>query len=514
MATNSDDSLCLCVKNLENWFPVVLFEGLNVPAYHLILEIFLGLWVLWLIFHKSYNPNDLVKLSRKEKEQLIEEWQPEELVSDVPENHKALNPYILSGKAGKYITLNGYHCLNLASHNYLGFIGNAEIEESAIQTLRKYGVGSCGPRGFYGTVDVHLDLEQKLAQYMLMEDAVVYSYGFSTAASAIPAYSKRGDIIFVDECVNFAIQKGLDASRSTIQFFKHNDVEHLEQLLRDQYEEDIKNPKKARRTRKFLVIEGIYLNQGDICPLPELIEVCKRYKLRIFIDESVSFGTLGAHGRGVTEYYGVDLADVDLIMCSMEWTLGTIGGFCVGTSFIVEHQRLSGLGYCFSASLPPLLATAAITALDLMSRDQSMFMDLRKKCELVHSKFLAIEDLTVIGHCYSPVKYLVFKDHIRPGLHSKRTYEAIADYCIKHGVAIITPSYLEDREKLPRELQKGIRVTVNRLLIEDEINHAASVINSACKEILKCISDPVVNSNCKDLLKGYRVSDTLISAVA
>lgn len=109
----------------------------------------------------------------------------------------ALKERLVSGRVGKRVTVNGVNCLNLASHNYLGLLENPEITENAIKSLRKYGVGSCGPRGFYGTVDVHLELEERLAKFMEMEEAVVYSYAFSTIASAIPAYSKRADIIFV-----------------------------------------------------------------------------------------------------------------------------------------------------------------------------------------------------------------------------------------------------------------------------------------------------------------------------
>lgn len=119
----------------------------------------------------------------------------------------------------------------------------------------------------------------------------------------------QGDLTFSsDEAVNFAIQKGLDASRSTIVYFKHNDAKDLERLLKEQEKNDLKNPKKAQKTRRFLVAEGIYLNTGELCPLPELVELRKRYKLRLFLDESVSFGTLGKTGRGLTEHLNVDVS--------------------------------------------------------------------------------------------------------------------------------------------------------------------------------------------------------------
>ncbi len=182
--------------------------------------------------------------NREEEEELLADWKPEPLVPDVDPDHPALHVPVIETKPGKRITVEGHDCLNMATHNYLGFAGNEEVEKSAVECIRKFGVGSCGPRAFYGTADVHIHLEEKLAAYFGSEQAILYSYGFSTIASAIPAYAKKGDIIFVDECVNFAIQKGLDASRSRIKYFRHNDCGHLRQLLEQQKEED-------KRVRKF-----------------------------------------------------------------------------------------------------------------------------------------------------------------------------------------------------------------------------------------------------------------------
>jgi serine palmitoyltransferase len=135
-------------------------------------------------------------LTREEREQIFRNWKPEPLVPEIDANHPALESHIVDGPVGKHITVDGINCLNLATHNYLGLEDYPDIKEHAINSVRKYGVGSCGPRGFYGTVDVHLELEDRLAKFMDQEEAVVYSYAFSTIASAIPAYSKRTDLIF------------------------------------------------------------------------------------------------------------------------------------------------------------------------------------------------------------------------------------------------------------------------------------------------------------------------------
>ncbi|XP_075219139.1 serine palmitoyltransferase subunit I isoform X2 [Lycorma delicatula] len=462
------------------------YNLLVVPFYHMVLEGLLLLWVLWLVFRKN-NQNDKIQLSEKEKEHLISDWTPEPLVEPVPEDHPKLKERIVNGKVGKMINVDGHSCVNFASHNYIGFIENKAMEEVAINAIYKYGVGSCGPRGFYGTVDVHLELEERLANFMEVEEAVVYSYGFCTISSAIPAYAKRGDVIFVDECVNFAIQKGLDASRSHINYFKHNDVEDLERLLKHQAQLDIKNPKKAEKTRRFLIVEGIYNKTGQICPLPELIELRKKYKLRIFIDESISIGTLGKHGRGLTEYFHIPRDDVDLIMASMENAMATIGGFCVGSSFIVEHQRLSGLGYCFSASLPPLLAAAAIKALDKIEENTFLLSALSDRCHWVHNDISENNEINEVlkleGHPDSPVKHLRIKDVFSLSYDNQlEILNKIVSYCMSRGIAVITSSYLTAIEKvLPAP---SIRLTVSAVISQQDIKHLINVMEEACRHYL------------------------------
>ncbi|XP_076246649.1 serine palmitoyltransferase subunit I [Calliopsis andreniformis] len=451
----------------------------TIPQYHTVLEAFLILWLVWFIAKRSYNRHDTVPTDN-EVERKLAEWQPEPLIANPHKTHPSLTLRNVTSKAGKRITVNGKDCLNLGTHNYLGLTENNEIEKAAITAVRKYGVGSCGPRGFYGTVDVHLELEECLASYTNTEEAVVYSYGFSTIASAIAAYCKCRDLVFVDEKVNFAIQKGLDASKANIKYFKHNDVNDLCDLLKKQAEVDEQNPKKASKIKRFLVVEGIYMNTGNICPLPELVALCKKYKLRIFIDESISFGTLGAHGKGVTEHFGVPSQDIDMIMGSLEWAIGSIGGFCVGTSFVIEHQRLSGLGYCFSASLPPLLTSAAITSLDIMKNNPHMFQLLKENCIAMHHGLQSIQYLECSSFPESPVKHVYLKEKLGREVEEK-LLSKISEKCIENNLAVITPAYLEKEKVLPRP---SLRLCISTLLNKDDIDFALDVLKKCAEEVL------------------------------
>ncbi|KAK9293519.1 hypothetical protein QLX08_011574 [Tetragonisca angustula] len=453
-----------------------------IPQYHILLEAFLIMWLTWFISKRYYSRNRM--LAEDEVEKKLAEWNPEPLINNPQMNHISLNPRRITSRAGKKIVVDGKDCLNLGTHNYLGLTENNEIEKNAITAIRKYGVGSCGPRGFYGTVDVHLELEERLANYTDTEEAVVYSYGFSTISSAIAAYCKRRDLVFVDEQVNFAIQKGLDASKTNIIYFKHNDANDLQNLLMKQAKIDEQNPKKAAKIKRFLVIEGIYMNTGNICPLPELVALCRQYKLRIFIDESISFGTLGEHGKGITEHFGVPRQEIDMIMGSLDWAMGSIGGFCVGTSFIIEHQRLSGLGYCFSASLPPLLTTAAITSLDIMKNNPQIFKSLRDNCIAINQGLQSIHCLECSSFPESPVKHVYLKNK-KDRAAEEQLLSKISNRCIENNLAIITPVYLEAEKNLPRP---SLRLCISTLLNKSDIDFAVNVLKKCAEEVLISIN--------------------------
>ena len=250
-----------------------------------------------------------------------------------------------------------------------------------------------------------------------------------------------------DEAVNFAIQKGLDASRSKVKYFKHNDVQHLEQLLEQQDLEDAKNPKLAATTRKFIIVEGIYFNTGEIVPLPALIVLKKKFKIRLFIDESVSFGVLGKTGKGVSEFFQVEISDIDLIMGTLENALGSIGGFCVGTSYVIEHQTLAGIGYLFSASLPPMLASGAFKALELLENNTEWMAKLAGKCQFAHRAFVNLPGMILQGRDISPVKHLRLADY--KTLPRSQQSDLLTQLVIKardQGLALVKSAYLEDQE--------------------------------------------------------------------
>lgn len=162
---------------------------------------------------------------------------------------------------------NGKTIANYSSYNIFNLVGNEYIKDRAIQTLRTYGVGPCGPPGFYGTQDVHMKSETDIAAFLGVPACIVYAQAFQTISAVIPAFAKRGDIIVADRGCNYAIQKGLEISRSTIRWYEHNDMEDLERVLQRIQKEQARKP----LTRRFIVTEGIFENSGDMSNLPKLV---------------------------------------------------------------------------------------------------------------------------------------------------------------------------------------------------------------------------------------------------
>ncbi|CAM9844233.1 unnamed protein product, partial [Hapterophycus canaliculatus] len=241
---------------------------------------------------------------------------------------------------GPYLRVEGIEkpLLNMANFDFLGMGQRKELKQAAVQALDKYGCGSCGPRGFYGTIDVHLKIEEEVADFMGTEEAISYSDSATTISSAIPAFAKKGDLTVVDQ-VNLAtsypphrsppghvpavqgveenVQTGINLSRSTVKTFKHNDMDDLERVLEDIAQEDKRLKRNVLDQRRFIVVEGLYRNYGDLCPLPRLLELKEKYCYRLILNEALSFGVLGATGRGLMEMYGVDVSEVEIVALSM-----------------------------------------------------------------------------------------------------------------------------------------------------------------------------------------------------
>lgn len=261
-------------------------------------------------------------------------------------------------------------CLNLSSYNYLGFSETkSPVLEKDIETLHKYGVGTCSARVEYGTTDLHCELERTVAEYVGKEAAIVYGMGYGTNSTTIPALVSKGCLIISDSLNHASIIVGCRASGATTRVFKHNNVAHLEKVLRRAISSG--QPRTHRPWKKILiVVEGIYSMEGEICALPGIVELKKKYKCYLYLDEAHSIGAIGAHGRGVCEYWGVDPADVDIMMGTFTKSFAAVGGYIAGDKDLINFVRGTAFSSVYDVSMTTPMVQQIITVLNiLMGKD-------------------------------------------------------------------------------------------------------------------------------------------------
>jgi serine palmitoyltransferase len=387
--------------------------------------------------------------------------------------------------------------LNFGTSDYLGrSASNSLIKEAAVKALDKYGCGSCGPRGFYGTVDVHLELESAMAKFIGTDDAILYSDGASTVSSTVAAFAKRGDLIVADEGIYEPLMTGVSLSRANVKWFKHNDMVDLQKVLAQVQESDRKLGRKLNDQRRFLVVEGLYKNTGRIVPLDDLIELKEKYCFRLILDESNSFGVLGKTGRGVTELFGKQLMrDVEITTISLENAVGSIGGVTVGSEEVVDHQRLSGSGYCFSASSPPFTATAAIKSIELLVEQPETLKQLRDNQLYLRSKLLNLcqhkleEVLVITSDERSPMVILQVADIPETkNLDEIAFLSEVVKESLNRGVAFVATGH-QNVGLVRTAPPPAIRICVSCLHTKEDIDNAVTALGESVDFVLNRMHD-------------------------
>mmetsp|Transcript_7995 Transcript_7995/g.8823 ORF Transcript_7995/g.8823 Transcript_7995/m.8823 type:complete len:594 (+) Transcript_7995:115-1896(+) len=367
--------------------------------------------------------------------------------------------------------------LNFCNFDFLGFQTSDAIRQASTDAFNKYGCGSCGPRGFYGTVDAHLQLEEEISKFCRTDQAILYSDGASTCSSSVAAFAKRGDILVVDEGVYEPLSTGVYLSRANVHWFRHNDVKDLERVLKELQATDKKLGRKPGTPRRFIVVEGLYKNLGSICPLDKIIALKHKYRYRLILDESFSFGTLGKTGRGSLEEHNKrPMYDAEITTIALENSLGSIGGVTVGNEDVVDHQRLSGAGYCYSASAPPFTACAAVASLRLLKDQPELVQRLQSNIRYTYERlktrdknFTQKAKLVVTSDSRSPIIVMQLD---RESIYETAIMSGIMRECLQRGVAVVasTRQDTSTSSHMRMELAPCIRITVSVLHTKDDTN--------------------------------------------
>jgi len=252
---------------------------------------------------------------------------------------------------GVRVRVRGREMLMFASYSYLGLIGHPRINRAAKEAIDRYGTGTHGVRSLAGTLPIHRELEETIAEFKKTEAAVVFSSGYVTNLSVIAALVGRGDYVFSDKLNHASIVDGALMSGAKFLRFRHNDMDALERRLQS----------VPRDATKLIVADAVFSMDGDIIDLPRLVELARKYDAWLMIDEAHSVGVLGKTGRGIEEHFG--LGDViDIKMGTLSKTIPSVGGYIAGKKELVEYLRHATRSYIFSAALPPAQAAAAAEA--------------------------------------------------------------------------------------------------------------------------------------------------------
>ena len=256
------------------------------------------------------------------------------------------------------VTISGKKVLMFGSNAYLGLTNHPKVKEAAIEAIKKYGTGCAGSRFLNGTLDLHVQLEKRLADFVGKEDAIVYSTGFQVNLGVVSCLTGREDYILWDELDHASIIEGHRLSFSTKLKYKHNDMESLEKQLQKC------EPDKV----KLIVMDGVFSMEGDIAKLPEIVALAKKYNASIMVDEAHGLGVFGHQGRGVCDHFGLT-DQVDVIMGTFSKSLASIGGFVAADKDTINWLRHNSRSYIFSASNTPAATAAAREALHILKTE-------------------------------------------------------------------------------------------------------------------------------------------------
>jgi glycine C-acetyltransferase len=272
----------------------------------------------------------------------------------------ALHPRVLEYEQRARTRFDGREVINLASNNYLGLAAHPRLKEAASNAALRLGAGSGAVRTIAGTMTLHRELERRFAEFKGADDSLMFQSGFTANSGTVAAILTKEDVIVSDQLNHASIIDGARLSKAEIKVFPHKDVEAADGLLAET---------KAPGRRQLLITDGVFSMDGDIAPLPDLVEVAEKHGAIMMIDDAHASGVLGKGGRGTVSHFRLDPSRVDVQVGTLSKAIGVMGGFIAGPSHLIEWLVNRGRPFLFSTSAPPAVAAACIAALDVM-RDE------------------------------------------------------------------------------------------------------------------------------------------------
>ncbi len=370
-------------------------------------------------------------------------------------------PYfrLLTSQAGPVVEMEGRETIMLGSNNYLGLTGDERVKRASIDSITEYGTGLTGSRLLNGTTPLHLELERELAEWLNVEASIVYTTGYQANLGCLDALLTANDTVIVDSGDHASILDGCRLSGAKLRPFRHNEINKLERMLSRGADDG---------GGILVVVDGVYSMEGDLCDLPAVVELCKKYGARLMVDEAHGVGALGARGAGACELFGLE-DEVDLRMGTFSKSLASCGGFIAGPAEVIDYLRYTSRSFLFSAAAVPASVGAALEAVRICrSEGPALFKRLLDNSDYLREGFHSmglkvvepgnLPDGTVAT---TPVVPVVVGDDWQAALLWKALFEAgvytnVAVHpAVPPGGALLRTSLMatHEREHLDRSLE-------------------------------------------------------------
>ena len=317
---------------------------------------------------------------------------------------------VIESEQDTEVTINGEKVLMFGSNSYLGLTTHPALKEASKSAIDKYGSGCAGSRFLNGTLDLHIELEEKLAKFVGKESALVFSTGFQVNLGVISSIPGRHDYIIMDDLDHACIIDGARLSFAKTLKYRHNDMASLEKVLQKCKGDSI----------KLIAVDGVFSMEGDLANLPEIVKLAKKYKANIFVDDAHGIGVMGKLGAGTADHFGLT-NDVDMIMGTFSKSLASIGGFVAADTDTINYLKHNARSLIFSASIAPANAASVIAALDLIQQEPERIE------KLWINTYYAMDRLNAagfdIGHTVTPIIPIYIRDNAKTFMLTKMLLE-------------------------------------------------------------------------------------------
>ena len=318
---------------------------------------------------------------------------------------------IVESPSDTTITIEGRQFISMASNNYLGLANHPAVNQAAIEAIKQWGVGAGAARLIAGTMTPHHQLERDLAQFKQVEAALTFGTGYTTNLGLIPSLIDRDGLILADRYCHASLIEACRLSRARLRVFHHNDVEHLETLLK----------KREKAWPTLVVTEGVFSMDGDLAPLPDLLKLCRHYEATLVIDDAHGTGVMGKNGRGTIEHFGVDPQDV-IQMGTLSKAIGTGGGYVAGPASLKDYLINTAKAFIYTTAQPPAIAAAASAAIRIIQHEPARRERLQNNRNDLHASLTGMG--FQLADSQSPILPIIVKSPETALKMSQALYEA------------------------------------------------------------------------------------------